>query len=64
MALVGESGSGKSTIVGLIERFYDVCEGTVLLDGRDIKTYNLKWLRQNVSAMNITPLNGGAFCPH
>ena len=45
---MGESGSGKSTIVGLIERFYDVDAGSVLLDGVDIKQYNLKWLRQNV----------------
>ena len=48
---MGESGSGKSTIVGLIERFYDVNEGQVLLDGRDIKEYNLQWLRQNVSLL-------------
>lgn len=48
VALVGESGSGKSTVVGLIERFYDPLEGRVLLDGVDIKSYNVKWLRQQV----------------
>lgn len=49
VALVGESGSGKSTIVGLVERFYDVLEGCVLLDGVDIRQYRLSWLRQQVS---------------
>ena len=48
MALVGESGSGKSTVVGLIERFYDPLEGRVLLDGRDIRQYNVGWLRRQV----------------
>lgn len=48
MALVGESGSGKSTVVGLLERFYDPLEGTVVLDGRDLRSYNLQWLRQQV----------------
>lgn len=48
VALVGESGSGKSTVVGLIERFYDPLEGRVLLDGVDIKSYNVRWLRQQV----------------
>ena len=52
---MGESGSGKSTIVGLIERFYDVDAGSVLLDGVDIKQYNLKWLRQNVSGGEQLP---------
>lgn len=48
MALVGESGSGKSTVVGLIERFYDPLSGRVLLDGRDIREYNVGWLRRQV----------------
>ena len=49
MALVGESGSGKSTVVGLIERFYDPQVGAVLLDGVDIRQYNLRWLRKQAS---------------
>jgi ABC-type phosphate/phosphonate transport system ATPase subunit len=48
VALVGESGSGKSTVVGLIERFYDPAEGAVLLDGVDIRRYNVAWLRRQV----------------
>ncbi|TVU43153.1 hypothetical protein EJB05_09596, partial [Eragrostis curvula] len=42
IALVGQSGSGKSTIISLIERFYDPLSGVVKVDGRDIKTYNLQ----------------------
>lgn len=39
-----------SQVVGLIERFYDPCEGQVLLDGKDLRTYNIKWLRRQVRA--------------
>ena len=49
-ALVGESGSGKSTVVGLIERFYDPLAGSVLLDGMDVRDYNLRYLRAQVRA--------------
>ncbi|KIW09268.1 hypothetical protein, variant [Verruconis gallopava] len=55
-ALVGASGSGKSTIVGLVERFYDPVGGEILLDGRDLKTLNLSWLRQNVSLVQQEPV--------
>ncbi|KAL6906136.1 hypothetical protein ACP4OV_003737 [Aristida adscensionis] len=54
-ALVGQSGSGKSTIFGLIERFYDPIRGTVYIDGRDIKTYNLRALRQHIGLVNQEP---------
>ena len=47
-AIVGASGSGKSTIVGLIERWYDPQEGQILLDGRDIKKLNVRWLRRQI----------------
>jgi len=45
VALVGESGCGKSTIVALILRFYDVNDGKILIDGIDIKDYDLVSLR-------------------
>ncbi|RFU77428.1 abc multidrug transporter mdr1 [Trichoderma arundinaceum] len=54
-ALVGASGSGKSTIVGLIERFYSPVGGTVYLDGRDITTLNLRWLRRQISLVSQEP---------
>jgi len=47
-AIVGASGSGKSTIVGLIERWYDPQEGQILLDGVDIKDLNIRWLRSQI----------------
>ncbi|EXJ91025.1 ATP-binding cassette, subfamily B (MDR/TAP), member 1 [Capronia coronata CBS 617.96] len=55
-ALVGASGSGKSTIVGLVERFYDPVGGTVLLDGHEINTLNLHWLRQQISLVQQEPI--------
>lgn len=55
-ALVGASGSGKSTIVGLVERFYDPVGGQVLLDGHDISTLNLQWLRQQVALVQQEPI--------
>jgi subfamily B ATP-binding cassette protein MsbA len=45
VALVGQSGSGKSTIANLLTRFYDVNEGTIAIDGVDIKDLNLQSLR-------------------
>ncbi|XP_021823860.1 ABC transporter B family member 15-like [Prunus avium] len=59
-ALVGQSGSGKSTIIGLIERFYDPIKGVVEMDGRDLKTYNLKSLRKHMALVSQEPtLFGG-----
>jgi ATP-binding cassette subfamily B (MDR/TAP) protein 1 len=54
-ALVGASGSGKSTIVGLVERFYDPVGGNVFLDGHDVSTLNLRWLRQQISLVQQEP---------
>ncbi len=54
-ALVGASGSGKSTIVGLVERFYDPVKGQVFLDGHDVSTLNLRWLRQQISLVSQEP---------
>ncbi|RSL93153.1 hypothetical protein CEP52_013398 [Fusarium oligoseptatum] len=55
-ALVGQSGSGKSTIVGLIERWYNPKSGTIKLDGRPIDQLNLNWLRKNVRLVQQEPV--------
>jgi len=55
VALVGSSGSGKSTVVGLVERFYDPHAGRVLLDGYDLRDLNLKWLRTHVGLVSQEP---------
>ncbi|CAN6168648.1 unnamed protein product [Urochloa humidicola] len=54
-ALVGQSGSGKSTIIGLIERFYDPIRGVVEINGKDIKTYNLQALRKHIGLVSQEP---------
>lgn len=56
VALVGMSGSGKSTIVGLIERFYDPVAGNVFIDGHDITGLNVKRLRQQISLVSQEPV--------
>ncbi len=48
VALVGQSGAGKSTIATLLNRFYDVTEGSILIDGVNLKELNLPWWRQQV----------------
>ncbi|CAM8888752.1 unnamed protein product [Rhodiola kirilowii] len=55
IALVGSSGSGKSTVVSLIERFYDPSKGQVMLDGHNIKTLKLRWLRQQIGLVSQEP---------
>ena len=49
LAIVGNSGGGKSTLVNLIPRFYDVKQGSIKIDGIDIRNFSLKSLRQNIS---------------
>ncbi|KAK4442563.1 P-loop containing nucleoside triphosphate hydrolase protein [Podospora aff. communis PSN243] len=62
-AIVGASGSGKSTIVGLIERWFEPLDGEVLLDGRPVGGYNLRWLRTNIRLVQQEPVmfNGTVF---
>ncbi|GFQ02953.1 ABC transporter b family member 19 [Phtheirospermum japonicum] len=55
IAVVGGSGSGKSTVVSLIERFYDPTQGEILLDDVDIKTLQLRWLRNQIGLVNQEP---------
>ncbi|KAG0503796.1 hypothetical protein HPP92_003868 [Vanilla planifolia] len=55
VAVVGGSGSGKSTVVSLIERFYDPNNGQVLLDNVDVRTLQLRWLRDQIGLVNQEP---------
>ncbi|KAK8130643.1 hypothetical protein PG999_003023 [Apiospora kogelbergensis] len=55
-ALVGASGSGKSSIIGLIERFYEPLEGTISLDGNNVRSLNLRWLRRQMSLVGQEPV--------
>lgn len=54
-ALVGASGSGKSSIIALIERFYDPVAGKILIDGKDIRRLNLKSLRYKIGLVQQEP---------
>ena len=56
VALVGESGCGKSTTVNLIERLYEATSGEVLIDGLDIKRYNLPYLRNLIGYVQQEPV--------
>ena len=49
VAVMGSTGSGKTTLINLIPRFYDVTEGTVLIDGVDVREYRLSRLRDKVA---------------
>ena len=68
IALVGESGGGKSTMADLLPRFYDVCEGQILIDGHDIRNYKISDIRglmgivtQESILFNDTVFNNIAF---
>ncbi|KAF4526587.1 hypothetical protein B566_EDAN006401 [Ephemera danica] len=56
VALVGASGCGKSTCLQLIQRFYDPLEGKVELDGKDIRTLNVGWLRSQIGVVGQEPV--------
>lgn len=56
VALVGASGAGKSTLADLIPRFHDVTEGSVLLDGQDIRTLKLHDLRKLIGMVSQDPI--------
>ncbi|KAL9552554.1 hypothetical protein MBANPS3_003717 [Mucor bainieri] len=56
VAFVGPSGSGKSTSVQLLQRFYDPLEGAVLIDGKDLKEYNVAWLRSQIGVVSQEPV--------
>ncbi|KAM0255913.1 hypothetical protein ACHAQJ_005314 [Trichoderma viride] len=54
-AVVGPSGAGKSTLISLLERWYGVTEGAILLDGYDITTVSAKWLRSQIALVQQQP---------
>ncbi|KAJ6336332.1 hypothetical protein OIU78_012850 [Salix suchowensis] len=54
-AVVGPSGSGKSTVISMVQRFYEPASGKILLDGHDLKTLELKWLRQQMGLVSQEP---------
>ena len=56
VALVGFSGSGKSTVIKLLERFYDPSKGNILIDGIDIQDYNLYELRKRIGLVSQEPI--------
>lgn len=56
VALVGPSGGGKSTVIQLLERFYDPIEGSVMIDGVDIKEFDLRWLRSQIGLVSQEPI--------
>jgi len=56
VALVGESGSGKSTVISLLERFYDPDSGKILLDQVEIQSLKLSWLREQMGLVSQEPV--------
>ncbi|NXE24485.1 ABCBB protein, partial [Ardeotis kori] len=55
-AFVGASGAGKSTAIQLIQRFYDPTDGMVTLDGHDIRSLNIQWLRSQIGIVEQEPV--------
>ena len=56
MAIEGASGSGKSTVLSLLERFYDVTEGRILIDGKNIKDLDPRWIHRNIAIVPQEPV--------
>lgn len=56
IAIVGYSGCGKSTLANLLLRFYDIQSGKILVDGRDIKDYNIEALRKQIGIVMQEPI--------
>ncbi|XP_026446433.1 ABC transporter B family member 21-like [Papaver somniferum] len=56
VALVGESGSGKSTVISLLQRFYDPDSGQITVDGVEIQKFQVRWLRQQMGLVSQEPV--------
>ena len=56
VAIVGHSGSGKSTIASIVQRFYDVSRGNVCIDGTDIRSFSMEYLREKIAVVQQEPL--------
>lgn len=56
IGLVGRSGCGKSTVIGLIQRFYDVERGSVKVDGVDIRELDIQWFRRHTALVSQEPV--------
>lgn len=54
-AIVGSSGAGKSTVVSLLQRFYDVTSGSVTIDGHDVRALDLHWMRERMGYVQQEP---------
>jgi ABC-type multidrug transport system fused ATPase/permease subunit len=54
-ALVGSSGAGKSTVVSLLQRFYDISGGHITIDGNDLRDLDLQWLRRRIGYVQQEP---------
>ena len=54
-ALVGQSGSGKSTVISLLERFYDPDAGEVLIDGVNLRNLQVRWTREQIGLVSQEP---------
>ncbi|UJR07170.1 hypothetical protein I4U23_011458 [Adineta vaga] len=55
-ALIGKSGYGKSTVVSLLLRYYDPRKGSILLDGHDLRDFNIQWLRSIIGVVQQEPV--------
>jgi ATP-binding cassette subfamily B (MDR/TAP) protein 1 len=56
VGVVGKSGGGKSTVIGLIQRFYDVERGSVRVDGVDIRELDTQWYRRHTALVSQEPV--------
>lgn len=56
IAIVGKSGAGKTSFVNLLPRFYDICNGNILINGIDYREYKLEELRNNIAYVFQEPV--------